>query len=139
MAQEHERHELTDFQKGEIVEGRKFSSHVEIAHDLTIPRRTVFGFLTNYDQRITSDNLYRSGRPRKLSESDIRYLVRRAESDTDVPLKEISIKCVSRCFHMYPSLTIVRGRNSKMESCGKNIIDSKTNCQTSQVGKSTST
>ena len=91
MVQEHERHELTDFQKGEIVEGCKFSSHAEIAHDLTIPRRTVYRFLTNYDQRVTSNNLYHSGRPRKLSESDIRYLVQRAESDTDVPLKEISI------------------------------------------------
>ena len=91
MAQEHERHELTDFQKGEIVEGRKFSSHAEIARNLTIPRRTVSGFLTNYDQRATSDNLHRSSRLRKLSESDIRYLVQRAESDTDVPLKEISI------------------------------------------------
>ena len=38
MAQEHERHELTDFQKGEIVEGHKFSLHAEIARDLTIPR-----------------------------------------------------------------------------------------------------
>ena len=91
MAQEHERHELTDFQKGEIVEGRKFSSHAEIACDLTILRRTVSGFLINYDQRTTSNNLYRFGRPRKLSESDIRYLLRRAESDTDVLLKEISI------------------------------------------------
>jgi len=34
----HERHELTEFQKGEIIEGAKFSSHTEIAHDLKIPR-----------------------------------------------------------------------------------------------------
>jgi hypothetical protein len=103
MAPEHERHELTEFQKGQIVEGRKFSSPSKIAHDLNIPRQTIDSFLSRYDQRETPDNLPRPGRPQKLCASDVHYLVRTAESDTDVPLKEISVNAFpdvsTRTFH----------------------------------------
>jgi len=87
----HERHELTEFQKGEIIEGAKFLSHSEIAHDLEIPRRTVSSFLSRSCQRKSVNNLPRAGAPRKLSPSDIRYLVRTAESKTRVPFAELSL------------------------------------------------
>ena len=91
MASEHERHELTDFQKGAIVEGCKFSTQAKVAHDLNLAPQTVSSFLSRYDQRKSADNLPRPGSPRKLTESDIRYLVRTAESETHVPLAEIAI------------------------------------------------
>ena len=91
MASEHERHELTDFQNGAIVEGCKFSTQAKVAHDLNLAPQTVSSFLSRYDQRKSADNLPRPGSPRKLTESDIRYLVRTAESETHVPLAEIAI------------------------------------------------
>jgi len=91
MNPQHERHELTEFQKGEIIEGTKFSSHSEIARDLKIPRRTVSSFLSRSRQRKSVNNLPRAGAPRKLSQSGIRYLVRTAESETRVPLAELSL------------------------------------------------
>ena len=87
----HERHELTDFQKGEIIEGAKFSSHAEIARDLKIPRRTISNFLSRTAQRKSVNNLPRVGAPRKLSQSGIRYLVHTAESETRVPFAELSV------------------------------------------------
>ena len=91
MAMEPQRHELTDFQKGEIVEGCKLATQAEVARDLKIPRQTVSSFLSRYDQRQSPDNLPRDGAPRKLTASDIRYLVRTAESETHVPLAEIAV------------------------------------------------
>lgn len=91
MEPPHERRELTDFQKGEIIEGAKFSSHAEIARDLQIPRRTVSSFLSRSVQRKSINNLPRVGAPRKLSHSGIRYLIRTAESETRVPLAELSL------------------------------------------------
>ena len=91
MALEHEHHELTEFQNGQIVEGPKFSLSSKIARDLNIPRQTIDSFLSHYDQREIPDNLPPPGRPQKLCASDVRYLVHTAESNTDVPLKEISV------------------------------------------------
>jgi len=86
-----ERHELTDFQKGEIVEGCKIYKQAEVSRELNIPRRTVSNFMSRYRQRKSPTNLQRHGAPRKLSTSDVRYLVRTAESDTKQPLAEISV------------------------------------------------
>ena len=91
MASEHEHHELTDFQKGAIVEGCKFSTQAEVARDLSLAPQTVSSFLSRYEKRKSVDNLPRPGSPRKLTESDIRYLVRTAESETHVPLAEIAV------------------------------------------------
>src|SRR5579859_4894306 len=91
MASEHERHELTDFQKGAIIEGCKFSMQAEVARDLNLATQTVSNFLSRYDQSESADNLPRDGAPRKLTASDVRYLVRTAESETRVPLAEIAV------------------------------------------------
>ena len=48
-------------------------------------------FLSRYDQHKSAANLHRPGSPRKLTNSDIRYLVRLAESETHVPLTEIAV------------------------------------------------
>ncbi len=78
----HERHELTEFQKGEIIEGAKFSSHAEIAGDLKIPRRTVSNFLSRATRRKSVNNLPYAGILRKLSQSGICYLIPIVESET---------------------------------------------------------
>ena len=91
MAMEPQCHELTDFQNGEIVEGCKLATQAEVAHDLKIPRQTVSSFLSHYDQWQSPNNLPRDGVPRKLTASDIRYLIHTAESETHVPLAEIMV------------------------------------------------
>jgi len=91
MNPSNERHELTDFQKGEIVEGCKDYNQTEVAQELNIPRRTVSSFMSRYQQRKSYMNLLRHGAPQKLSKADIRYLIRTAESDTKQPLAEISV------------------------------------------------
>jgi len=82
---------LTEFQKGEIVEGCKLATQAEVARDLQIPRQTVSSFLSRYDQRQLPDNLPHHGAPRKLTASDVQYLVRTAESETHAPLTEIAV------------------------------------------------
>jgi len=84
-------HELTDFQKVEIVEGCKLAKQVEVARDLKISCQTVSSFLSQYDQPQSSDNLPHDGTPHKLTASDVRYLVHTAESETHVPLAEIVV------------------------------------------------
>ena len=91
MAMEPQRHELTDFQKGEIVEGCKLAMQAEVARDLKIPRQTVSSFLSCYYQRQSPDNFLRDGAPCKLTASDIRYLVRTVESETHASLTEIAV------------------------------------------------
>ena len=88
MASEHERHELTDFQKGE---GCKFSIQAEVAHDLNLAPQMVSSFLSRYDQYESADNLPPPGSLQKLINSDVHYLVHTAESETHVPLVKIAI------------------------------------------------
>jgi len=101
------RHELTDYEKGQI-EGRKGTmSHAKIGSELGRPRRTVSSFLQRLHDREDKENFPRPGRPRKTTESSDRYLVRVAESDTDQLLKElrnttnldISIQTIRRRLH----------------------------------------
>lgn len=93
-----ERHELTDFQKGEIVGLRGLLSETKIGHQLGIPQQTICSFLHRLDERDSISNLSRSGRPRKTSAADDRYIVRTAESKTRVPLAELRIDtCINVC------------------------------------------
>jgi transposase len=87
----HERHELTEFEKGEIIEGCKFFKQAEVAHDLEISPQTIATFLSRTKKRKSTNNLPRPGAPRKLTNSDVHYLVRTAESETHVPLAEIAV------------------------------------------------
>ena len=82
-------HELTDIQKGAILALVPFYSHAEIGTQLNIPRTTITSFISRTRDRNSITNLPRPGRPRKLSDSAIRYLVRNAESETHVPMKEL--------------------------------------------------
>ena len=45
--------------------------------------------LTRFDNRGTIENLPRSGRPRRTSAAEDRYIVRAAESETHVPMVEL--------------------------------------------------
>ena len=87
----HERSELTEFQNWEIVEGCKSHKQAEVARELSIRQRMVSSFMSRYRNRKSPTNLPHSGAPRKLSQSDIQYFVRIAESDTKLPLAEISV------------------------------------------------
>ena len=89
MDPDHQRHELTDFQKGEIQALEPFLSHSEIAAELGIPRTTIISFLSCTKEHESINNLPRSGRPRKTSLSDDRYIIRTAERQKHMPLGEL--------------------------------------------------
>ena len=80
-------HELTDFQKAEIVALESQFSHAEIGAQLNIHPSTVTKFLQRFKSHESIENLPRSGRPRKTSETRDRWIARNAESQTHVPLK----------------------------------------------------
>jgi transposase len=83
------RHELTDAQKGAILALIPLYSHAEIGARLGINRRTISHFVSRTRERESIENLPHPGRPRKLSDTAIRYLVRTAESNTHVPFEEL--------------------------------------------------
>ena len=62
-------HELTDFQKGEIVALEPQFSHTKISTQLNIQRPTVTKFLQRFKNRKSIENLPRSSRPRKTSKT----------------------------------------------------------------------
>jgi len=82
-------HELTDAQKGAILALIPLYSHVAIGAQLGIPRTTITSFVNRTRKRESLENLPRPGRPRILSDTAVRYLVRNAESETRVPLKAL--------------------------------------------------
>ena len=84
-----QRKELTEFQKGEIVALSHHENDSQIGSELHIPRQTVIGFIKRYNLRKSSQNLPRSGRPRKTSARADRWLVREALTETTLPLKEL--------------------------------------------------
>ena len=83
------RHELNDFQKGQIIALEPYLSHAEISRELAIPRQTIVDFIGRSKSRESIDNLPRSGRPRKTSEATDRWLIREAESESHLPFKEL--------------------------------------------------
>jgi hypothetical protein len=89
----HERKELTEFQKGGIVAFSHDKNDTDIGNDLHIPRQTVVSFLQRFNQHQSSENLHRSGRPRKTSAAADRWLVRTALEKTKLPLKELKSIC----------------------------------------------
>ena len=91
MASEHEHYELTDFQNSAIVEGCGFSTQVEGACDLNLSHQTVSSFLSPYDEWKSTENLLHPGSLRKLTESDIHYLVHTADLETCILLAEIAV------------------------------------------------
>lgn len=89
----HHRNELTEFQKGEIVALSHDKKPPQIGNDLHIPRQTVLSFLKRLNQRQSTENLHRSGRPRKTTATADRWLVRTALAETRLPLKELKSIC----------------------------------------------
>jgi len=83
------RHELTDFQKGEIIALASHFSRSNISRQLWVPRQTVSSFLTRYNKRGSIENIQHCGRPRKTSSADDQHIVNIAESHSRVPLTEI--------------------------------------------------
>src|ERR1700721_4693120 len=82
-------HELTDAQKGAILALIPLYSHVKIGAQLGIPRTTITSLVSRTRKHGSLENLPGPGRPRKLSNADVRYLVYNAESETRVPFKEL--------------------------------------------------
>ena len=91
MARPPQRMELSEFQKGEIVALNDLYSHREIGRQLGIPHSTVDAFLKRYADRENYDNLYHSGRPRKTTSSDDRYLVCSAQTNTSQPFAQLRL------------------------------------------------
>jgi transposase len=87
--------ELTDFQKGEILALKGLMSHQKIGVRLDIPRETITDFLKRVEIRDSIENIPRPGAPRKTSNSDDRYIVRTAECNTRIPLKELRADTIS--------------------------------------------
>ena len=91
MDLEHQCHELTDFQKGQIESLRYYLSHTEIASQLVISRTMMVSFLKRLDAHQSIDNLLRPGKLRKTSVADDRYIVHTAELHPRVPLAELHV------------------------------------------------
>src|SRR5579859_6054225 len=81
--------ELTDVQKGAILALVPLHSHAEIGAQLGIPCGTITRFVEHVQERNSTENLLRPGRPRKLSDASVHYLVCNAESMTHIPFKEL--------------------------------------------------
>ena len=81
--------ELTDVQKGAILALIPFLSYAEIGARLNILRSTIASFMQRTRKRESIENLPRPGRPRKLSNTAIPYLVCNAELQTRIPFKEL--------------------------------------------------
>jgi Transposase len=87
--------ELTDFQKGEILALKGLMSQQKISVRLDIPRTTIDSFITRAETRNSIENIPRPGAPRKTSKSDDHYIVRTAECNMRIPLKELRADTIS--------------------------------------------
>src|SRR5579859_1573388 len=85
--------ELMDAQKGAILALLPLYSHAEIGARLGIYPDTITKFVKHAQECDSIKNLPRPGRPRKLSNAAVRYLVRNAESECRVPFKELRNSC----------------------------------------------
>src|SRR5579859_5964377 len=86
----HHRHELTDFQKGRVIEARDLKkSYSEICEELHIPQLTIIKFLHRFETHNSEQNLAHTGRPRKTSTRFNHYIIRTAEAITRIPFTEL--------------------------------------------------
>jgi|SRR5579859_285509 len=95
----HHHQQLTELQKGRIIEARAFGlSYDKIGARLKISGDTVASFLRRFEERGSEENLPHPGRPRKTSTRFDRYLIRTSLADTTVPnavLRDITNSGVS--------------------------------------------
>ena len=82
-----QRHELNDFQKGEILALEPHFSYAEIERQLGIPRSTIRNFIYYVKNCQSIDNLPHSGQPRKMSRTADWWLICNAESELHLLLK----------------------------------------------------
>ena len=86
----HQRKELTDLQKGRIIEARALGkTFTEIGEELHIPRKTVSSFSERFQSHSSEENLPHTGRPRKTSAQFDHYLIHAALANTGVPFAEL--------------------------------------------------
>src|SRR5579859_6965169 len=86
----HQRKELTDLQKGRIIEARALGkSFTEIGEELQLPRKTVSSFFERFQSCGSEENLPHTGRPRKTSVRFDRHLIHAALANTHVPFTEL--------------------------------------------------
>src|SRR5579859_6058452 len=86
----HHRTELTEFQKGQIMEARGVrKSPTEIGEELNIPQTMVVSFLQWFQQHGSKENLPHSGWPQKTSAWFDCYVTRTAESSICIPFAEL--------------------------------------------------
>ncbi|CAB4430830.1 unnamed protein product [Rhizophagus irregularis] len=87
------KHELTEFERGEII-GLWKGGHSErnISEILDFPKITIHGIITDYKNSEKISAASRSGRPPKLAERDIRRIVKIVKEDRQQSLDEITKK-----------------------------------------------
>src|SRR5579859_7842740 len=86
----HQRKELTDLQKGRIIEARALGkSFTEIGEELHIPRKTVSSFFERFQSHSSEENLPHTGRPRKTLARFDRPLIHAALAYTRVPFTKL--------------------------------------------------
>ena len=89
------RKKLTDFQKREIVALIDLMSHRDIGIRLNIPHQTVTSFLKRLATRGSVENIHHPDTPRKISNSDDRYIICTAERNTRIPLAKLHAETIS--------------------------------------------
>lgn len=85
--------ELSEFERGEII-GLWKGGHVErdIVNILDHPKSTIHNIIDKYKTEHQISNAPRSGRPPKLTERNVRYLVKTVKKDRQQSLDEITEK-----------------------------------------------
>lgn len=83
-------HELSDFQKGQILALEPHFNHTEIGHQLAIPRTTIINFLHRYHERQSIENVHRLGAPRKTSKTTDHYIIRTAKLNPRLPFNDLT-------------------------------------------------
>jgi transposase len=82
--------ELNAYQKGRIDAYRDLGySYGHIEQILHIPKTTIGGYIRRSKNRESIENKKHTGRPRKSTERDDRFLIRKAIADTKMPLREL--------------------------------------------------
>ena len=94
------RQRLSEAQRSAIQARHNVSQTIgQIAFDMRLPKSTVYSVLKRIQTRFSLENLPHSGRPRTTSKQDDRILIRKALTNTRLPLKELRIEANSSLSH----------------------------------------
>lgn len=82
---------LNTANKAQVIAFRKAAWKVtKIAHELSVSLQTIDKVIADYEKYGRHERKEGTGRPRKLSERDERFLLRKVKKDRRAPLQEIT-------------------------------------------------